>query len=135
MQTYRFKAEVQAEADGRWSAWIESLVGCAVWGYTRDEAMAELREAAEMYLVLMLDGGEAIPDDGADPGADTTIIATDECAYHGGVSTKMLYANPDGRRTLVCFRDDNDTLPPGVIEQLIRGTGWTEDDARRLGLI
>ena len=39
MKTYIFQVEVEQEDDGRWSAWIETLPGCAVWGYTKEEAI------------------------------------------------------------------------------------------------
>jgi hypothetical protein len=35
--TYLFQAEVEQEDDGRWSAWIEALLGCATWGATKEE--------------------------------------------------------------------------------------------------
>ncbi len=45
--TYTFKASLQEEDDGRWSAWIDSLPGCAAWGYTRDEALEALQEGGK----------------------------------------------------------------------------------------
>ena len=59
--TYTFKATLQEEEDGRWSAWIESLPGCATWGYTREDAIAMLQEAAELVVEDMLECGEEIP--------------------------------------------------------------------------
>ena len=40
MKTYIFQAEIEQDDDGRWSEWIEALPGCAVWGYTKEEALA-----------------------------------------------------------------------------------------------
>ncbi len=59
--TYTFKATLQEEEDGRWSAWIESLPGCATWGYDREDALAMLQEAAELVVEDMLECGEEIP--------------------------------------------------------------------------
>src|SRR5262245_49900790 len=39
MKTYIFHAAVEQEDDGRWRAWVEALPGCAVWGYSREEAI------------------------------------------------------------------------------------------------
>jgi hypothetical protein len=46
MKTYLFQAEIEQDDDGRWSAWIEALPGCAVWGYTKEEALEALKDAA-----------------------------------------------------------------------------------------
>ena len=34
-----YVVELEQDDDGRWGAEIPSLPGCAVWGYTRDEAL------------------------------------------------------------------------------------------------
>jgi predicted RNase H-like HicB family nuclease len=59
--TYTFKVSLQEEGDGRWSAWIESLPGCATWGYTKDDALQCLHEAAVLVLEGMIECGESIP--------------------------------------------------------------------------
>jgi len=59
--TYLFQAEVEQEEDGRWSAWIEALPGCATWGYTKEEALEALREAAQAYLEVMVEKGQPVP--------------------------------------------------------------------------
>ena len=61
MKTYIFHAEVEEEEDGRWSAWVEALPGCAVWGYTKEEALAALHEAAQAYLEILKEQGREIP--------------------------------------------------------------------------
>ena len=61
--TYTFKATLQEEEDGRWSAWIESLPGCATWGYDRENALAMLQEAAELLIECMMEWGDPIPND------------------------------------------------------------------------
>ena len=57
MNTYR--AELEQDEDGRWSAWIDELPGCAAWGYTRDEALAALKDVAIAYVEDMVEAGEA----------------------------------------------------------------------------
>ena len=59
--TYTFKVSLQEEGDGRWSAGIESLPGCATWGYTKDDALQCLQEAAVLILEDMIECGEPIP--------------------------------------------------------------------------
>ena len=48
-------AQIEQDEDGRWSAWIDELHGCAVWGYTLDEALGALQEAAEAYIEDMVE--------------------------------------------------------------------------------
>ena len=59
--TYTFKVSLQEEDDGRWSAWIESLPGCATLGYTKDDALHSLNEAAVLVLEDVIGRGESIP--------------------------------------------------------------------------
>ena len=54
-----YQARVELDDDGRWSAWIEELPGCAAWGYSEDEALAALEAAAIAYLEDMVEAGEA----------------------------------------------------------------------------
>ena len=61
MPTYIFKASVEQEEDGRWSSWIEVLPGCAAWGYSQEEALSALKDAAEAYIGDVLEAGDEIP--------------------------------------------------------------------------
>ena len=54
-----YKAQLEQDEAGRWSAWIDLLPGCAVWGYTQAEALASLKDAAEAYLEDIAQAGEA----------------------------------------------------------------------------
>ena len=45
-----YQPRVEEEDDGRWSAWIDELPGCAAWGYSQDEAQAALADALAAYL-------------------------------------------------------------------------------------
>lgn len=61
MKTYIFRAEVDREEDGRWSSWIEALPGCAAWGYSREEALSALKDAAEAYVEDITESGDELP--------------------------------------------------------------------------
>lgn len=78
MTTYTFKAEVYEEEDGRWSARVGILPGCATWGYTREEALEALHEGTTLYIECMLDFGDPIPEAGTLEAGDTTVTITVE---------------------------------------------------------
>ena len=61
MQSYVYRAELEQEEDGRWSAWIDALPGCATWGYTKEEALEALKEAAQAYLEVLVEKGQRVP--------------------------------------------------------------------------
>ena len=73
MKTYILRAEIEQEEDGRWSAWVESLPGCAVWGYTREETFEALKEAAQGYIEVLLEEGRSVPE--AIETVDSPIVA------------------------------------------------------------
>lgn len=62
MKTYIFEVSIEQEEDGRWSAWIEALPGCGTWGYSREEALAALKEAVQAYTEDMVEAGQPIPE-------------------------------------------------------------------------
>ena len=61
MKTYIFSVGLEQEEDGRWSAWVEVLPGCAVWGYTREEALEAIKDTAQAYIEVLLEKGQSIP--------------------------------------------------------------------------
>lgn len=61
MKTYVFEASVEQEEDGRWSAWVEALPGCATWGHTKEEALEALQEASQAYVEVLLEKGSSVP--------------------------------------------------------------------------
>ena len=69
-----YQPRIEKEDDGRWSAWIEELPGCAAWGYSQDEARSALADALAAYLEDMKETGERHPSVG-DAGAETPIVA------------------------------------------------------------
>ena len=64
MKTYIFKAAVEQDEDGRWSSWIDALPGCAAWGYSHEEALSALNDAAKAYIEDMMEVGEDPPQQG-----------------------------------------------------------------------
>lgn len=64
MKSYIFKALVVEDEfeDGRlaFHASCPALKGCHTWGHTQDEALANLRDAIELYVEDMLDAGETL---------------------------------------------------------------------------
>lgn len=63
MKTYIFRVEIEQEEDGRWSAEVPTLPGCATWGYTQEETLRSIREAAQLYIESLLAHGEMVPTD------------------------------------------------------------------------
>ena len=61
VKTYVFKVEVEQEEDGRWSAEIPVLPGCATWGYTKEETLEALREGAQAYLEVLAEHNDPLP--------------------------------------------------------------------------
>jgi len=61
MKTFIVKVNLIKEEDGRWSAIIPNLPGCSSWGYSEQEALANIKDAAEIYIEDIIDAGEDIP--------------------------------------------------------------------------
>lgn len=61
MKTIIFKVDLTRDEDGRWSAVVPSLAGCSSWGYSKEEALANIRDAAEAYLEDMRDAEGTLP--------------------------------------------------------------------------
>ena len=62
MKTYAFKVVVEPDGD-RWFAYCPVLEkrGAATWGYTKEEALKNIREVVEMTIESMLLHKEKIP--------------------------------------------------------------------------
>jgi len=61
MKTFVLRVDLKEEDDRRWSASIPALPGCSSWGYSRQEALENIKNAAEIYIEDMIDAGESIP--------------------------------------------------------------------------
>lgn len=57
----KFTVVLEQEPDGGYVVSVPALPGCNSQGDTLDEALANIREAAEMYLEYYRDIGEPIP--------------------------------------------------------------------------
>jgi antitoxin HicB len=75
VKSYIFHAELEQEEDGRWSAWIDILPGCATWGYSREEALEALKEAAQAYLEVLVEKGQHIPETETVQTVDMPLVA------------------------------------------------------------
>ena len=62
VRSYVFKVVVEPDED-KWRALIPQLEsrGAATWGKTREEALQNIQEVAQMVIEEMLEDGEPIP--------------------------------------------------------------------------
>ena len=78
MKTYIFAVDVEQEEDGRWSADVPTLPGCAAWGYTKEEALEALREGAQAYLEVMMEHNDPMPQEAEEvrviPGSEVVTV-------------------------------------------------------------
>ena len=61
MKTFVLRVSLEKEEDGRWSASIPAPPGCASWGYSREEALSNIKDAAEVYIEDIIEAGEELP--------------------------------------------------------------------------
>ncbi len=63
--SYRVVVEEDAFPDGTraYHAYIPALRGCRSWGYTVEEALKNVQEAAEAWIEDALKHGESIPEE------------------------------------------------------------------------
>ncbi len=57
----RYTVVLEQEPDGGYVASVPALPGCVSQGDTRQEAMANIREAVELYVEDCRDAGDPIP--------------------------------------------------------------------------
>jgi predicted RNase H-like HicB family nuclease len=62
MRTLVIRVTLTKEEDGRWSALVPALPGCSSWGYSEQEALENIKDAAEIYIEDMIDAGESLPE-------------------------------------------------------------------------
>ena len=67
MKSYVFRVVVEEDTfpDGgrAYHAYCPVLKGCHTWGRSHDEALANIREALELYIEDLRESGESIPND------------------------------------------------------------------------
>ena len=69
----KYPVVLEREADGRYSVWVPDLPGCASMGDTRDEALANIREAAALYLETLRADNQPVPE----PSSEVEVIDVD----------------------------------------------------------
>jgi len=64
MKTYIFRVVVESDEE-RWFAYCPILEekGGATWGYTREEALRNIKEVIEMTIEGLVERGEPIPEE------------------------------------------------------------------------
>ena len=60
-ESREYAVVLQPEAEGGFSVFVPALPGCASQGETREEALAMITEAIELYLESLLAHGDPIP--------------------------------------------------------------------------
>ena len=63
MKSYVFRVVLERDED-RWHAMVPEIEsrGAATWGRTREEALKNIQEVAQMVIEEMLEDGEPIPE-------------------------------------------------------------------------
>lgn len=62
-------------------------------------------------------------------------LEQDGFQYRKRKGSQRVYRHKDRRRVVIHYHHPKDTLPPGTLQNFLKGTRWTEDDLKRLGLI
>ncbi len=57
----RYTVILEKEADGGYVAMVPALPGCVSQGDTREEVIANIREAAELYIEDCVEHGDPVP--------------------------------------------------------------------------
>jgi predicted RNase H-like HicB family nuclease len=57
----RYTVILEQEADGGYVATVPVLPGCVSQGDTREEALKNIREAADLYIEDCIEAGDPIP--------------------------------------------------------------------------
>ena len=59
----KFTVTIDRDEDGVWVVECPAIPGCVSQGKTRDEALANVREAISLHEEVLRERGEPIPDD------------------------------------------------------------------------
>lgn len=78
MKTYVFRVVMEPD-DGRWVAYSPVLKerGGATWGYTREEALENIRQVLQITVESLMKHDELIPED---PETDVRVFAEPQVA-------------------------------------------------------
>lgn len=61
MSNIKFRVHIEQDEDGVFVAEVPTLPGCISQGPTRDEALANVQEAIELYIASLEAHGDPIP--------------------------------------------------------------------------
>ena len=63
MKSYTFPIEIEPDED-RWFARVPDLEsqGAATWGHTKEEALRNIQEVAQMVIESLLEDGKPLPE-------------------------------------------------------------------------
>jgi predicted RNase H-like HicB family nuclease len=75
VKSYVFRVELVEEDDGRWSAGVPALPGCATWGHTPEEALHNIHDAVEAYIRDLRNAGEDIPKNATTQVIEEPVVA------------------------------------------------------------
>jgi antitoxin HicB len=75
VKSYVFRVELAEEDDGRWSAGVPALPGCATWGDTQEEALRNIHDAVEAYMRDMQKASQEIARDAATQVIEEPVVA------------------------------------------------------------
>ena len=75
MRSFTFPIEIEPDED-RWFARVPDLEsqGAAAWGYTKEEALRNIQEVAQMVIESLLEDGKALPASIRESGQPTLSI-------------------------------------------------------------
>ena len=63
MKSLTYKILLTKESEGAYTATVPALPGCITYGDNIDHAISMAKEAIELYIELLREKGESIPDD------------------------------------------------------------------------
>ena len=61
----KYTVVLQRESDGGFSAYVPALPGCVSQGDSRDDALANIREAIDLYVEDCIESGDPVPEENA----------------------------------------------------------------------
>jgi antitoxin HicB len=64
---------LRQDDEGNWLADVPALTGCHTWGSTREEALANAREAIEGCIESLIGTGDPVPRE--DPPLETQVVS------------------------------------------------------------
>jgi predicted RNase H-like HicB family nuclease len=73
MAMTQYSVVLSKDDEGNWLASVPALTGCHTWGKSREEALANAREAIEGCLESLAATGEPAPEE--EPPVEITVVS------------------------------------------------------------